>query len=173
MAGEGLTQAERQFERLPVYLQRHSELVGRYAQRLAEYACQTCGADFFSETLIPFLPRVYLLGKYHDIGKVAITESIWKSSGRLNEQEQRLMRTHTVLGAYLLRGTVLLPGEEQVGALWEAAAQCCAYHHERWDGSGYPYGLCGEEIPLFARIISITDAYDAMTADRPYRKGVG
>ena len=97
----------------------------------------------------------------HDIGKIGIPDQILRKPAPLTEAERRLMQTHTVLGAQMLGGVAFLrgPGVDVVRS-----------HHERWDGSGYPDGLAGEEIPLGARIFAVADALDAITTDRPYRR---
>jgi HD-GYP domain-containing protein (c-di-GMP phosphodiesterase class II) len=98
----------------------------------------------------------------HDAGKLAVPTSILTKPGRLDEAEWAEMRTHTTTGRALLR---VLPG-------CATAALIAGHHHERWDGSGYPDGLAGAAIPLAARIVSVVDAFDAMTADRPYHRGI-
>ncbi|MBW3619856.1 MAG: HD-GYP domain-containing protein [Actinobacteria bacterium] len=101
----------------------------------------------------------YLL---HDIGKVGIPDAILNKPGPLDEDEWRVMRTHPVIGLQLVQPIKFL-GE---------AVQIVKSHHERWDGRGYPENKKGEEIYLPARIFSIIDTFDAMTSDRPYRKGL-
>ena len=98
----------------------------------------------------------------HDIGKIGIPDSILYKDGALEPAEADRMRRHPEYGWAVLRQ---LPGFERV-------ALYILHHHERWDGSGYPGKLRGEEIPLGARIISVVDAFHAMTSDRPYRKGI-
>ena len=100
--------------------------------------------------------------KLHDIGKLWIPDEILKKKGSLNFSEWEVMRHHTVWGAKLLQ-----PLEKFLGPV----AHIAQYHHERWDGRGYPEGLAGEEIPLLARVVAVADAYEAMTSDRPYRRG--
>ena len=98
----------------------------------------------------------------HDIGKIGIPDSILLKEGSLTPDEWRIMKTHPILGLGLV-------GNLQLG---EEAESVIKQHHERWDGSGYPDGLAGEEISLGARIFSVADTYDAMTNDRPYRKAI-
>lgn len=107
----------------------------------------------------PAIDHGFLL---HDIGKVGIPERILGKPGPLTPEELEVMRTHPMIG-----GRIVAP----IRALKRAAA-VIEGHHERWDGSGYPRGLRGEEIPLEARIFSIADSFDAMTSDRPYRKAL-
>ena len=95
----------------------------------------------------------------HDCGKVGIPESVLNKPGPLTAAEWRVMRTHPIIGYQILSG---IPGMEH-------AAEVVRCHHEMWSGEGYPAGLRHEEIPLAARVFSVVDAFDAMTADRPYR----
>lgn len=95
----------------------------------------------------------------HDIGKIAIKKDILNKPGKLTKEEYETLKRHTVLGSNFLRKFSEIKGIH-IGAL---------YHHERWDGNGYPSGLLGSEIPIDARIIGIADAYDAMSSDRCYR----
>jgi hypothetical protein len=97
----------------------------------------------------------------HDIGKIGVREEILRKPGKLDDEEMGQMRHHPLIGANILR-PVAFP--------WPIAP-VVRHHHEHFDGSGYPAGLKGEEIPLLARILTVADAYEAMTADRPYRPG--
>jgi polar amino acid transport system substrate-binding protein len=161
------------YRALPPYLRRHGRMVGRYAAILTEYGLRSLGCEFFQELPLEVLNHMHMIGNFHDIGKAAITDIVWKSERPLNESEQKLVWSHPFLGAWLIRGTVLLPEQEpRLPGLQDAAAQCCQYHHEHWDGSGYPFGIAGSDIPLPARIVGIADAYDAMTTDRPYHRGM-
>jgi putative nucleotidyltransferase with HDIG domain len=97
----------------------------------------------------------------HDIGKIGVPDHILRKPGPLTENEWHTMRTHPDLGAKIIANVPFL---EEVAVIIRA-------HHERWDGSGYPEGLGGEQIPLGARIFAVADSFDAMTSDRPYRRG--
>ena len=97
----------------------------------------------------------------HDLGKVGIKESILSKKGPLTPKEREIIKTHPSIAAEILRGIHALRG----------AVPAILYHHERYDGQGYPLGLKGEEIPLSARIIAVADVYQALVSDRPYRKG--
>ncbi|GCE06318.1 HD-GYP domain-containing protein [Dictyobacter aurantiacus] len=97
----------------------------------------------------------------HDIGKVAIPSEILQKHGSLNEEERRLIRLHPQIGWDILEGN---------GELFEHIAPIVVAHHEAWDGSGYPFGLSGETIPYFARILTVADSYDAMVSYRVYGK---
>jgi len=97
----------------------------------------------------------------HDIGKIGVPDSILRKPAKLTEEEWVRMREHPVHGQQILRGIEFLQG----------AARVVAQHHEQWDGSGYPFGLRGEEIDVCARIFAVADAFDAITSDRVYRRG--
>lgn len=107
-----------------------------------------------------FLENLHIASLLHDIGKIGIPESILNKAGPLDDEERRLMQEHPSVGL-----TILEPIKELQDAILGVK-----YHHERYDGTGYPEGLKGEQIPLIASIIAVSDAFDAMTTDRPYRK---
>ncbi len=102
----------------------------------------------------------YYMGLLHDVGKIRVPDSIINKNGRLTDEEYEQMKLHTVAGYHILKEVTMIP-DLAMGARW---------HHERYDGKGYPNGLSGENIPLIARIISVADSYDAMTSNRSYRK---
>lgn len=108
------------------------------------------------------MDRIKLLVKFHDIGKVGIPDIILNKPSRLTEEEWKIMKTHSNIGKRIAEASTEL----------EEIAQLILMHHERWDGEGYPLGVKGEEIPIECRILSVVDAYDAMTNDRPYRKAM-
>ncbi len=98
----------------------------------------------------------------HDIGKIGIPDNILLKPGRLNSTEWEVMKQHVEIGAAII-------GESE-HPLFKTARQIALYHHEKWDGSGYPEGLAREKIPLPARIVAIADVFDALTSERPYKK---
>ncbi|MBT9586482.1 HD domain-containing protein [bacterium] len=98
----------------------------------------------------------------HDIGKIGVAESLLQKVGSLDPNEQKQVQAHVAIGTEILGNIHFL----------EPAIQTVRHHHERWDGKGYPDGLAGAQIPLWARIISVADSFDAMTQDRPYRKAL-
>lgn len=98
-------------------------------------------------------------GALHDIGKIGIPDAILLKAGKLNPQEREIIRTHPLIGERIVTPLGLLPAERTI----------ILYHHERWDGLGYPYGLAGENIPLLSRILALADTFDALTSNRPYR----
>lgn len=103
---------------------------------------------------------------FHDIGKISISEEILNKPGRLTKEEFEIMKTHSAIGADMLKDLPLHEEEPLV----KIAYEICRWHHERYDGSGYPDGLKGEEIPISAQAVSIADAYDALTSERVYKK---
>lgn len=102
----------------------------------------------------------------HDIGKISIPESILNKPGRLTPEEFDVIRTHPAIGASMLEG--LTPYRKE--PLLKAAIEICRWHHERWDGGGYPDGLLGEQIPISAQVVALADVFDALTSDRCYKK---
>ena len=97
----------------------------------------------------------------HDIGKIGVPDAILRKPAKLTEDEWETMKLHPIHGKKILRNIKFLEG----------ASQIVAQHHEKWDGSGYPFGLRGEDIDIGARIFSVVDAFDAMVSNRVYRKG--
>ena len=139
------------------YTHGHTERVMKYSMTLLKYIPQEeiKGVEDFESIL-----KISAL--LHDIGKIGIPESILNKTGKLLPEEIKLIEKHPSLGAEILE-----PIKE-----FKDVSLGVKYHHERYDGKGYPYGLIGDKIPLIATIISVADAYDAMTSDRPYRKGL-
>ncbi|GAC1465379.1 MAG: hypothetical protein PVSMB7_09620 [Chloroflexota bacterium] len=105
---------------------------------------------------------IVLASKVHDLGKIGISNDILLKQGPLTNEERETMKQHTVIGADILTSY----------SAFRNSVAIVRHHHERWDGNGYPSGLRGEEIPIGSRIIGVVDAFDAMTADRPYRSGM-
>ena len=101
----------------------------------------------------------------HDIGKIAIPEEILNKPGRFTPEEFAIMKTHSVIGADMLKGLPSYQNEPLV----KAAYEICRWHHERWDGRGYPDGLKGDDIPISAQIVALADVYDALTSERVYK----
>ncbi len=131
------------------YTGSHSERVSELAARIAS----RLGLDEEQTEL------TRLATSLHDLGKLAIPEEILRKPGKLTQAERLVLERHPRIGFQMLEGLDVDPVAEWV-----------LHHHERWDGTGYPDGLRGEEIPIGARIIFVADAYDAMTSDRVYRR---
>ena len=104
----------------------------------------------------------------HDIGKIGIDDKILNKPGRLTKEEFEIMKTHTVIGAQMIESLEQYQNEELI----KIAHEICRWHHERWDGKGYPDGLKGDEIPISAQIVSIADVYDALVSERVYKKAL-
>jgi putative two-component system response regulator len=114
-----------------------------------------------------YIRAIYATSPLHDIGKVGIPDCVLLKPGRLTDREFEIMKTHTTIGARTLDAAVQrFPGTRFL----EMARSIAASHHEHWDGSGYPEGLRGEDIPLCGRIVAVADVYDAMTSKRVYKE---
>ena len=132
------------------YTRGHSVRVAKYSRMLAEklgMSSEECES-------------VYYMGLLHDIGKIGVPNEIINSTTKLTDEEYAVIKTHPVIGYDILAEIKSRP-DLSIGARW---------HHERYDGKGYPDGISGEDIPFFARIIAVADSYDAMTSNRSYRK---
>ena len=104
----------------------------------------------------------------HDVGKIAISDVILNKPGKLTDDEYEIMKTHTVKGCEILE---LIPQYKE-NMLYRYAYDICRHHHERWDGRGYPDGLKGEEISVWAQVVSIADVFDALTNERVYKAAI-
>ena len=132
------------------YTRGHSIRVGFYTKKIAEKM------DFDEDEL----DNIYYIALLHDVGKINISDAILNKPGKLDDEERSIIETHTTNGAQILKDFNSVPH----------IVEGARYHHERYDGKGYPEGLAGENIPLVARIICVADAFDAMNSDRCYRK---
>ena len=115
-----------------------------------------------------FVNTIALASSLHDVGKVGIPDSILLKPGRLTREEREVMELHTLIGGECLEAIQNRLGADNI--FMQIAKQIAYYHHERWDGKGYPHGLEGEDIPLVARIVAVADVYDALTSKRPYKQ---
>jgi HD-GYP domain-containing protein (c-di-GMP phosphodiesterase class II) len=134
------------------YTRGHSERVAFYSMVMSKHLGMTQEE----------VENVHLAGIIHDVGKIGIEDKILRKPAALTEEEYEIMKQHPTKGAHILEAVPLLKAMAGPGLM----------HHENVDGSGYPMGLKGEEIPLLGRIVSVADAFDAMTTDRPYSKAM-
>ncbi len=137
------------------------EHTGEHIQRMAHYSAIIARRLGLNEEAVE---SILYAAPLHDVGKIGIPDGVLLKPGPLSPKEWEIMKKHAEIGAEILRGTK--SGFVKVGEI------VALYHHERWDGRGYPYGLKGTQIPLAARIVAIADVFDALTSDRPYRKAL-
>lgn len=144
----------------------HLERMAEYSRRLAQEAAREPALGALGQVTEETVEQIYKSSPLHDIGKVGIPDAILRKPGPLSPDEEAVMRTHPQIGGDTLRGVI----EKYRGHSFLRMGMEIAYnHHERWDGSGYPRGLAGTQIPLAARIVALTDAYDTITSRRPYK----
>ena len=142
----------------------HLERVRAYAKLLATHLASTARyRDVISEQ---FIRGIYVAAPLHDIGKVGVADMVLLKPGRLTADEIALMRRHVTIGGRTLRA---IARHDAGNPFLELAYELAMYHHEWWDGTGYPFGLAGKHIPLPARIIALADVYDALTSKRCYK----
>jgi HD-GYP domain-containing protein (c-di-GMP phosphodiesterase class II) len=142
---------------LAAALELRDDETGSHARRVTELALEVAWALDPELAADPGLRYGFLL---HDIGKIGVPDAILLKPGRVTEQEMKQLQMHPALGEHLVSGIPYLNG---------VAREVIAYHHEHWDGSGYPSEYAGERIPLPARIFAVVDAFDAITSERPYQ----
>ena len=141
----------------------HLERIAEYSRCLAEALDRVEAGPSLNND---FIQQVHKSSPLHDIGKVGIPDAILLKPGPLTEEEMRVMQSHAMIGGDTLKSVI----ETYEGHTFLLMAMEIAYsHHEKWDGSGYPMGTSGDEIPLGARIVALADAYDAITSERPYK----
>jgi HD-GYP domain-containing protein (c-di-GMP phosphodiesterase class II) len=144
--------------------QGHLDRVGMFAEMLAKTASQR--PEFRGQISAELIQKIRPSAALHDIGKVGIEDSILQKPGRLTDDERRRMQAHTRISGECLLQIQQCLGDSNFLTL---AHEIAVFHHERWDGSGYPSKLAGEAIPLSARIVAIADVYDALSARRVYK----
>ena len=150
---DAVTAISQMLDEKDVYTQEHSKRVAEYSKLIAK----NLKAHEFTDEEISLIYRSAFL---HDIGKIAVPDAVLNKPAKLTDEEYGIMKNHTVWGGQILSGLEFLP-QADMGAV---------YHHERYDGKGYPYGIKGEELPWMVRIISAADSLDAMNSNRCYRK---
>ena len=128
-----------------------------HSRRVAMYAAEIAKRMHLSEDEVQ---NVYYAGLLHDAGKISVPDAVLNKPGKLTEEERKQIQDHTVAGGKMLKQMTSLRGIRETAL----------YHHERYDGNGYPEGLKGESIPLYARIVGVADSYDAMSSNRVYRR---
>jgi len=130
-----------------------------HVKRVAEYSkilAKACGLNDEEIEII------YQAAPLHDIGKIGIRDDILLKTDKLNDEEFKIMKSHTIIGYDILKNSS--------SPILQMGAQIALTHHERWDGLGYPYGLKEDNIPIYGRIVAVVDVFDALTAKRPYKK---
>jgi len=146
-------------ERLASAAEFRDDETGRHTERVGEVAALLGGALDMPEEDLFLIRRAAPL---HDVGKIGIPDAILRKPGPLTGEEWEVMKTHADIGARILSG-----GRSRVVQMAEEIAR---YHHEQWNGEGYPHGVSGEAIPLSGRLVMVADVYDALTSDRVYRE---
>ena len=154
---------------LATLAEHRDEDTGAHLFRVAEY-CQVLGSELMVRKKYDVTPEfvqiVTRASPLHDIGKVAIPDAILLKAGRLTPDEFEIMKTHTTVGAQTLTSVI---GADAHNRYLTIGADIAIAHHEKWDGSGYPYGLAGENIPLSGRMMAVADVYDALRSKRCYK----
>ena len=151
------TEARKTFERISRILDERDHYTAVHSASVAELSARIAKEMGMSQRDIE---RIDIAARVHDIGKVAIPDVILLKPGTFDEEEWEAMKRHPVISAELIEGL----------EIYAPVARAVRHEHERWDGSGYPDGLKGDEIPLFSRLIAAADIYDALLTDRPYRR---
>jgi putative two-component system response regulator len=146
-------------ERLGLAAEHRDEETGQHIKRMSEYCRLLGNAAGLSEAENTIL---YEASTMHDVGKIGISDAILLKPAKLTREEFEAMKSHTVIGAKILSGSK--------SSFLQMAATIALTHHEKWDGTGYPNGLKGEDIPMVGRITCICDVFDALISERPYKK---
>jgi putative two-component system response regulator len=145
---------------------------GSHIERTSSY-CKILSQKLYEEGTHPdvindeYIENMYMASPLHDIGKVGIPDAILLKPGRLTDDEFEVMKTHVFIGYETLSNIVKLNPENE---FLKIGVEIARYHHEKWDGGGYMSGVSGDEIPLSARIMALSDVYDALRSKRPYKE---
>ena len=142
------------------HIQRTENYVGRLLLRMKSH-------DDYSGLTENYCSNVVLAAPMHDIGKIRIPDAILNKPGKLTKEEFEIMKRHAAFGGDIIRKTM---SDVEEGEYCDIAYNIARCHHERWDGTGYPDGLNGEDIPLEARVMALADVYDALVSERVYKK---
>ena len=147
------------FDRLAIAAEYRDDDTGQHTKRVGKLAAIIARALGQTDDQAEILQ---LAATLHDVGKIGVPDRVLLKPGRLTAEEFEIIKSHTSIGTEIL-------GRSKF-AILQMSGEIAASHHERWDGSGYPQGLKGEQIPLCGRIVAIADVFDALTHDRPYKK---
>ena len=148
-----------------VFTGRHISRTQKYLKKLAEQLIQD---GVYTDELLEWDMNVILLSsQLHDVGKIAISDTILNKAGKLTDEELEIMKTHTKIGVEVIEK---MEHSIDFTGFLECAKLFAGSHHEKWNGSGYPHGLSGVNIPLEGRVMAIADVYDALISTRPYKK---
>ncbi|MCL6634566.1 MAG: HD-GYP domain-containing protein [Peptococcaceae bacterium] len=153
------TETQKTIEVLADIVDKRDSYTAKHSCRVANYCAQIAAELQLRPNEIENLATA---ARVHDLGKIAVPDSILLKRERLNHEERDVMTSHSLIGYNILKNL----------RFYKNGAMLVLYHHERFDGGGYPNGLRGDGIPLGARILAVADSYDAMTSDRPYRKAL-
>ena len=140
----------------------HILRIRHFTKILLEEVQKACPEYGLTEEIVSIISSAASL---HDVGKIAIPDSILMKTEKLTAEEWEVMKTHSVMGCHILNSLADMGNAEYL----RYAHNICHYHHERWDGLGYPEGLSGEDIPICAQVVGLADAYDALTSKRVYK----
>ena len=145
----------------------HVKRTSKYTMLLAEKMIER--GLYAEELTVQLLESMRNGSPLHDIGKITIPDSVLTKPGKLTVEEYDVIKTHAKAGSDMIRDNM---SQMVSGDFLQVACDMARYHHEKWNGKGYPEGLKGEEIPLTARILAVTDVYDALVSERQYKKGM-